>query len=44
VRSAVPCTLDMSILSWEDQSTNAIDELRESLDCDFEYVGYNLSM
>jgi hypothetical protein len=44
VRSAIPRTLDMSILSWEGQSTNAIDELQERLDCDFEYVGYSLSM
>jgi hypothetical protein len=44
VRSAVPRTLDMSILSWEGQSTDAIDELREHLDRDFEYVGYSLSM
>ena len=28
VRSAVPRTLDMSILSWEGQSTDAIDELQ----------------
>jgi hypothetical protein len=43
IRSAVPRTLDMSLLSWEGQSTEAINELRECLDRDFEYIGYNLS-
>jgi hypothetical protein len=44
VRSAVPRTLDMSCLSWEGQSTDAMDELQERLDRDFEYIGYSLSM
>jgi hypothetical protein len=44
VRSVVPHTLDMSILSWEGQSTEVIDELKEHPDCDFEYLGNNLSI
>jgi hypothetical protein len=43
VRTSVPRTLDMSVLSWKEQSPDAIAELREHLDCDFEYVGYHLT-
>jgi hypothetical protein len=43
VRTSVPQTLDMSVLSWKEQSPNAIAELREHLDRDFEYVGYHLT-
>jgi hypothetical protein len=43
VRSIVPRTLDMSMLSWRDQSPSALAELTERLDRDFEYVEYNLS-
>jgi hypothetical protein len=35
VRTSVPRTLDMSILSWKEQSLNTI--------ADFEYVGYHLT-
>lgn len=43
VRISVPRTLDMSVLSWKEQSPDAIAELRERLDRDFEYVGYHLT-
>jgi hypothetical protein len=43
VRTSVPRTLDMSVLSWKEQSPNAIAELREHLDRDFEYMGYHLT-
>jgi hypothetical protein len=43
VRTSVPRTLDMSVLSWKEQSPEAIAELREHLDRDFEYVGYHLT-
>ena len=43
VRTFVPRILDMSVLSWEGQSTSALNLLRERLDRDFEYVGYSLS-
>jgi hypothetical protein len=43
VRTSVPRMLDMSILSWKEQSPDAIAELREHLDRDFEYVGYHLT-
>jgi hypothetical protein len=43
VRTSVPRTLDMSVLSWKEQSPDAIAELREHLDRDFEYVGYHLT-
>jgi hypothetical protein len=43
VRTSVPRTLDMSVLSWKEQSPDAIAELREHLDHDFEYVGYHLT-
>ena len=43
VRTAVPRILDMSVLSWEGQSTHVLNELRDRLDQDFEYVGYSLS-
>jgi hypothetical protein len=43
VRTAVPRILDMNVLSWEGKSTEALNELRDRLDRDFEYVGYNLS-
>ena len=43
VRISVPRKLDMSVLSWKDQSPDAIAELRERLDRDFEYVGYHLT-
>jgi hypothetical protein len=43
VRTNVPCTLDLSVLSWKEQSPNAIAELREQLDHEFEYVGYQLT-
>jgi hypothetical protein len=43
VRTSVPRTLDMSVLSWKEQSLDAIAELREHLDRDFEYVGYHLT-
>jgi hypothetical protein len=33
----------MSVLSWKEQSPNAIAELREHLDRDFEYMGYHLT-
>jgi hypothetical protein len=36
-------TLDMNVLSWKEQSPNAIAELREQLDCEFENVGYQLT-
>jgi hypothetical protein len=34
--------LDMSVLSWKEQSPDAIAELREH-HYDFEYVGYHLT-
>jgi hypothetical protein len=43
VRTSVPRTLDMSVLSWKEQSPDAIAELREHLDRDFESVGYYLT-
>jgi hypothetical protein len=43
VRTSVPRTLDMSILSWKEQSPDAIVELRKHLDRDFKYVGYHLT-
>jgi hypothetical protein len=43
VKTSVPRTLDMSVLSWKEQSPDAIAELREHLDRDFEYVGYHLT-
>jgi hypothetical protein len=43
VRTSAPRTLDMSVLSWKEQSPDAIAELREYLDRDFEYVGYHLT-
>jgi hypothetical protein len=43
MRTSVPRTLDMSVLSWKEQSPDAIAELREYLDRDFEYVGYHLT-
>jgi hypothetical protein len=43
VRTAILPILDMSVLSWEGQSIAALNELRDRLDCDFEYIGYNLS-
>ena len=43
MRTSIPWSLDMSVLSWKEQSPNAIVELREYLDCDFEYVGYDLT-
>jgi hypothetical protein len=42
VRTSVSRTLDMSVLSWKEQSPDTIAVLREHLDCDFEYVGYHL--
>jgi hypothetical protein len=38
MRTSVPRMLDMSVLSWKEQSPDAIAELREHLDCDFEYT------
>jgi hypothetical protein len=43
MRTSVPRMLDMSVLSWKEQSLDAIAELREHLDRDFEYVGYHLT-
>jgi hypothetical protein len=43
MRTSVPRTLDMSVLSWKEQFPDAIAELREHLDRDFEYVGYHLT-
>jgi hypothetical protein len=43
VRTSVSRTLDISVLSWKEQSPDAIAELREHLDRDFEYVGYHLT-
>ena len=43
VRISVSRTLDMSVLSWKEQSPDVRAELREHLDCDFEYVGYHLT-
>jgi hypothetical protein len=43
MRTSIPQTLDMSVLSWKKQSLDAIAELREHLDRDFEYVGYHLT-
>jgi hypothetical protein len=43
VRTNVPPTLDISVLSWKEQSPDAIVELRDQLDCEFEYVGYQLT-
>jgi hypothetical protein len=43
MRGIVLRMLDMSVLSWRDQSSSALTEPRERLDRDFEYVGYNLS-
>jgi hypothetical protein len=43
VKTSVFRTLDMSVLSWKEQSPDAIVELREYLDHDFEYVGYHLT-
>jgi hypothetical protein len=42
VRTSVPRMLDMSVLSWKEQSPDAIAELREH-HYDFEYVGYHLT-
>jgi hypothetical protein len=44
MRTNVPRTLDMSVLSWKEQSPDAIAELREQLDREFEYVGYQLTV
>jgi hypothetical protein len=44
VRTNVPRTLDMSIMLWKEQSLDAIMELREQLDREFEYVGYQLTV
>jgi hypothetical protein len=43
VRTSVPRTLDMSVLSWKEQSPDTIAKLREHLNRDFEYVGYHLT-
>jgi hypothetical protein len=43
VRTNVPHILDISVLSWKKQSLKAIAELRDQLDCEFEYVGYHLT-
>ena len=43
VRTTVLRIFDMSMFSWEGQLTQAPNELRDWLDQDFEYVGYNLS-
>jgi hypothetical protein len=43
VRTSVLRTLDMSVLSWKEQSLDAIVKLREHLDRDFEYVVYHLT-
>jgi ribosomal protein L31E len=40
MRTSVSQTLDMSVLSWKEKSPDAIAELREHVDRDFEYVGY----
>jgi hypothetical protein len=43
VRTNVPHILDISVLSWKEQSPDAIAELKEQLDREFEYVGYQLA-
>jgi hypothetical protein len=43
MRTSVPRMLDMSVLSWKEQSPDAIAELREYLERDFKYVGYHLT-
>jgi hypothetical protein len=43
IRMLVPRILDMSILEWKGQSPNAVAELRERLDSEFEYMEYNLT-
>jgi hypothetical protein len=43
LRSLVPRILDVSCVSWIDQSPSAIERLRAALDKEFEYVGNPLS-
>jgi hypothetical protein len=40
--SLVPRILDVSCVSWKDQSPCSIEKLRSALDNEFEYLGYNL--
>jgi hypothetical protein len=44
MRTNIPRTLDISVLSWKEQSPDAIVELRDQLDSEFEYVGYQLTV
>ena len=43
LRSLVPRILDVSCVTWMDQSPTAVETLRTALDKEFEYVGHNLS-
>jgi hypothetical protein len=43
LRSLVPRILDVSCVSWKDQSPSSIERLRGALDKEFEYVGNPLS-
>ena len=43
LRSLVPRILDVSCVSWKDQSPSSIETLRGALDKEFEYVGNPLS-
>jgi hypothetical protein len=40
VRTNVPRILDINVMSWKEQSPDAIAELRDQLDHEFDYVGY----
>jgi hypothetical protein len=43
LRSLVPRILDVSCVTWKDQSACSIETLKSALDKEFEYVGNNLS-
>ena len=43
LRSLIPRILDVSCVTWKDQSHCSIETLKSALDKEFEYVGNNLS-
>ena len=43
LRSLIPRILDVSCVTWNDQSPNSVEKLRNALDAEFEYVGNPLS-
>jgi hypothetical protein len=44
IRSLVPQLLNMSIIEWEGHRPKSLENLREALDPEFEYIGCPLSM